>query len=386
MSFPKFPYTDFHRLNADWIIEKIKEMLGLTREAQQAAEDAAADAAESAEAISDFGSRLFTVETAVQGAVRFDEEQELTDIERAQGRANIGAASTAQVITLGNETAALRTRATSIETNAVRVDTAQSFTDAQKIQGRNNISAASTASVETAMNAIMDLNNVAVRVNSAQSFTAAQQLQARNNIGAASVDAAQNGAVVYTTAQNLSDTEKRRARDNIDALSYINPSINGYVVITDDSAAGNEGDEVTVVIDSTLNHSNVKFTGSQSTLVRISGIADPYENDEAVNKGFADDNYETQWKTTPVSGSTPSITPADHTIFECGECSTLTVSTPLADEFVLTFDSGSTATILYLPAAVNMPADFQVNANMHYEINIRKTYGVYAAWEIEVTP
>lgn len=385
MSFPIYPYTNFHELNADWLLKTVKQ-------AAADAAEAAENAANSAETVETYNTRLTAVESGLSslqsdfaGAVRFDEEQELTNIQQTQARANIGAASGAQIAALGETTASLGSRCTALETNSVSY-TAQSKTSTEKAQARSNIYAASVADVTDVVHDLQSLASIAVRVNGAQSFTDAQKLQARQNIGAASADATPSGVVLYSSTQSLSDTERARARSNIAALGEYNPVASETFGIMDDSVALSDGDEITLSLDSTPNHSILKLEGDQSTFVRISGVADPYENDQAATKGYCDDSYEAQWKLSPVTGSTPSITPADHTIFECGECSTLTVSTPLADEFVVIFDSGSTATILSLAAAIIMPADFEVNANTHYELNIRKTWGLYAAWEIEVTP
>ena len=79
--------------------------------------------------------------------------------------------------------------------------------------------------------------------------------------------------------------------------------------------------------------------------------------------------------TTAVSGSTPTIAAADNTIYECGECTSLTVSSfPATGWFEIDFNSGSTATVLYLPNDLEdrMPTGFTVETNTHYEINVKK--------------
>ena len=74
--FNRFPYTDFHRLNADWILDKVKEMLGLTQQAAEDAEQAAATVAgydaqldEINDDISALDGRLDNAETAITGKV-----------------------------------------------------------------------------------------------------------------------------------------------------------------------------------------------------------------------------------------------------------------------------------------------------------------------------
>lgn len=411
-----FPYTDFHRLNADWILEKVKK-------AADDAAEAAEDAEEAAETVAGYESRLEEAERAAEGSVRFDLEQDLNSTQQAQGRANIGAAASSQIISLGTTVAGLGTRLTAIETNAVRADTsqsfnstqqaqartnigaassaietnavradtAQSFNTAQQTQARTNIDAASTASVGTAMDSIMALNNVAVRVNSAQSFTDAQKLQARQNIGAASSDAVLTGAVMYSTSQVLSSTEKAQARANIGSpasdavLPATNPVANVSLGVMDDSVAGNDGDEITATLTSLANHSILRLEGDQSNTVRLAGLAAPDEDDEAVTLGYADTRYEPIWTRQAVTGSTPSIAATDHTIYTAGEVSSLTVSSvPATGEVTIRFQSGSTPATLALPADVLMPDDFTVEADRYYEINILDKWGLAASWEVEV--
>ncbi len=76
--FPRFPYTDFHRLNADWILRQIKELE--TRMAGYA------------ETVTAAVSDLLSVVKVVP--------QAFTEPEKAQGRENIGAASQASVAPL----------------------------------------------------------------------------------------------------------------------------------------------------------------------------------------------------------------------------------------------------------------------------------------------
>ena len=78
--------------------------------------------------------------------------------------------------------------------------------------------------------------------------------------------------------------------------------------------------------------------------------------------------------TVTVSGSTPSIAAEDNTIYECGELTSLTVSSiPASGWFEIDFDSGATATVLSLPndLDVRMPSGFSVEADTHYEINVK---------------
>lgn len=432
--FQRFPYTDFHRLNADWILEKIKEMLGLTRQAAE-------DAAEAAETVETYGDRLTTVEAKADGAVRFDVEQQLSGTQQTRARANISAAPAIGVVMYNTSQALDNTYKAQARSNigaassaaeaqaagAVRFDTDQSLTNTQKAQARENIGAADSTSVPTdavRYNAAQslsgnqqarartnigaasdsDLHSVAsdldalelaaVRSDITQSLSSAQQQQARQNIGAASVDSVLTGAVLYSSAQVLNTTEKAQARTNIgapsssDVLPFTDPSAYASLGIQDDSVGGGQGDEVTASLLSTEHQSIVILVGDCSTNVRLRGVAAPDQDSDAVPKGYADDHYDPLWHEETVTGSTPAIALGSYDnrpILNCGECSSITITGSLP-EWILKFDSGSTPTVLMLPGTINMPASFQVNANCHYEINVNNLYGLASEWELEVTP
>ena len=94
---------------------------------------------------------------ATAGTVKYSETQSLTDAQKAQARANIGAASGGDV-----------------PTGFVSYAETQSLTDAQKSTARTNIGAPSTA----------DIPSDVVKYGSAQSLSDAQKNQARSNIEA----------------------------------------------------------------------------------------------------------------------------------------------------------------------------------------------------------
>ena len=104
--------------------------------------------------------------------------------------------------------------------------------------------------------------------------------------------------------------------------------------------------------------------------------------DEANPNGFWDEfgqpidlsSYALKPIVTTVSGSTPTIAAEDKHIYECSECSSLTVSSfPASGWFEIDFESGSTATVLFLPNDLDdrMPRGFTVETNTHYEINVK---------------
>lgn len=89
-----------------------------------------------------------------------------------------------------------------------------------------------------------------------------------------------------------------------------------------------------------------------------------------------------------LSGNTVTIAEAqDNTVYVCGDVSSLTVTARATGAaFTLIFDSpAGTPTALTLPTVnVFMPADFQVEAYTHYEINVDKRgWGVFASWSLD---
>lgn len=116
------------------------------------------------------------------------------------------------------------------------------------------------------------------------------------------------------------------------------------------------------------------------------------------NSGFgvtiaADDSvsvtpYSSVPTTVAVTGSTPTIAAEDNHIYECGECSSLTVSTfPATGEFLIVFASGSTATTLSLPNDLDarMPSGFTVEADTHYEISVRNGWPMVGSCPISAS-
>ena len=84
-----------------------------------------------------------------------------------------------------------------------------------------------------------------------------------------------------------------------------------------------------------------------------------------------------------VSGTTPTITPAPNTIYNCGEVASLTISNPPATgAYSVTFTSGSTPTDLSLDPAIKMPDGFSVEANKRYEINVLNRWAVAGSWAV----
>lgn len=122
---------------------------------------------------------------------------------------------------------------------------------------------------------------------------------------------------------------------------------------------------------------NVIFSDSTITPMSVYAATVVYTDDILAVQPLSLTNvveYEKKPITTAVSGSTPTIAAADNTIYECGECTSLTVSSfPASGEFLIVFASGSTPTTLSLPNDLDarMPSGFTVEADTHYEISVR---------------
>ena len=84
-----------------------------------------------------------------------------------------------------------------------------------------------------------------------------------------------------------------------------------------------------------------------------------------------------------VSGTTPSISVDDNTIYTCSSTLTsLTLTNTSDKDFSVIFTSGTTPTTLTIPNTLHMPDDFEVEANKRYEINVFNNYGLAASWSV----
>lgn len=87
-----------------------------------------------------------------------------------------------------------------------------------------------------------------------------------------------------------------------------------------------------------------------------------------------------------VTGNTPTITPADNTIYNCigTEITAVTVSYTYGTEFVLKFNAQpGTPPNLTIDSRITMPDGFTIEANKHYEINVDADgYAVVGSWDL----
>ena len=83
-----------------------------------------------------------------------------------------------------------------------------------------------------------------------------------------------------------------------------------------------------------------------------------------------------------VTGTTPAIKASGNTQYVCGEVLSLDFTPSATGICDVIFTSGSTQTVLTLPATVKMPEWFEVEANKVYEISITNgVYGAVMVWE-----
>lgn len=225
MAFNLFPYSNFHKLNTDWILKKLQEMIATIT---QKSEDV--DAA--VETVSGYELRLEGVEAGVHdldvSRVSYRHRQELTDEQQETARGNIGAAPARGVVMYNeaqllddtykaqarNNIGALGSADLPDVSDVVRYS-AQTPTDAQKLQARTNIGAAAAGDIPTGV----------VLYSEAQSLTTTERFQARENIGAQPAGVVPAGAVRYDTTQSLSPAQQTEARANIDAASETTTSL-----------------------------------------------------------------------------------------------------------------------------------------------------------------
>lgn len=91
----------------------------------------------------------------------------------------------------------------------------------------------------------------------------------------------------------------------------------------------------------------------------------------------------TQNTTVTVSGTTPTISPAANTIYNCGELTSLTISNaPATGSYSIVFTSGATATTTTIPATILGLEDFAPEANTLYEINVLDNRAVVGSWVV----
>lgn len=413
--FPFFPYSNFHRLNADWILKRVQELattvetaaasiatwadritqaqtdaaaaVSTANSAAATANSAAATALDAITAAQSASANAITAldnaaaaQSAAANTVKYTEQQ-LTASQAQTARGNIGAASEEDL-----------TSAQRYINHAVRWD-AQTLTEAQKTQARDNIGAAQAGTVPAGV----------VRYDAAQTLTVAQKAQARANIGASSGGASDDYVFTvseneqgtgYDVTGNLSDAAQAtgrvfiilerngQTREALADLSYTDATLNAVSASFADFFA----------VNSTIPNSmfNVAITSSGATVTEIQQRQVPQPAPLGADRGkvlVAGSSTCTWERITPientVSGTTPTVAPADNNIYNCGELSSLTISNPPATgAYSITFTSGATATVATGFNEILGLESFTPAANTIYEINVLNNRAAIGSWVV----
>ena len=392
--FPKFPYTDFHRLNADWILEKMKaaEQAVIAAKADVDAAVAIVQGYEEAlttlgQSVSHLAGQVGTVasglsELAGTVATQADRinsintgltdlaghavqtyEQEFSEAEKAQARQNIGAVSQADYSSNNNRINVILEYQTNQITNLELSDTAQA--------GR-------ITTLEAAA-------QLAVRYVP-MTLTNAQKLQARQNIGAAAAsDTPGQGALV---ANVIYDSE---------IPGWV---LDGMTIQEIVDAINNEFSPVTIMAvidgsDDVLGFTNLRSelitAGSGSSYHMITGYA--ISNDLIYRLAINSSNSSITFLSEPlrlpieahVSGTTPSIAIVSDHFYKCEELTSLTVTGFTTGQWSIVFTSGSTPTVTSFPAGILGLESFAAEANTIYEINVLDNRAVVGSWAVSST-
>lgn len=418
MAYPTYPYTDFHRLNGDYLLEKVNKAADDAKTAQENAEAAVGLAAEA-------GAAALT-------AVRY-EAQELTEAQKEQARENIDAADTTVYGTIA------RIASTSVRT------VAQELSSAEKALARENIDAASVSQLP-------DFSDV-VRT-SAQILTDGQKARARTNIGAVplseyytdmeqidnsleshgdrisdleSSDTTQTGqiaalqadtaSVVKYTVQTLTEAQKLRARLNIGAAAGGDPTSGVLRANIVEDSQGNytlDGMAPEELADALLQDYTPVFVfvfpydqsyvmsltdlrardlGNQTYTITGTALYNRtiYKVVIQIILGEASITIETEPVDYPVrqavTGTAVTITPLPGMFYECSDTVTdLQINTPSPDVYhrgwTVRFTSGSTAPRTIIPATIRGLEAFAAEANTTYEINVLDNLAVVGSWAV----
>lgn len=306
---------------------------------------------------------------------------------------------------------------------------AQTLTEAEKTQARSNIGALGSSDIPAPEGAVL---------YTAQTLTDGQKQQARTNIGAmGSSDIPDVSDVVRYSAQSLTDQQKARARYNIGAISESalpddytitvseNEQGTGYDVTGSLSEASRAGDRVFIVlaqsgrtrealadlvdsggvvisasayftefsdvastIPNTITRVIITNSGATVTDIQQRQVPQPSPLGNDAGKCLVAGRGACSWEQiTPVvntvAGTTPTITPADNNIYNCGEVTSLTISSaPATGAYSIVFTSGATATTTTIPATILGLETFAAEANTIYEINVLDNRAVVGSWAV----
>ena len=201
-------------------------------------------------------------------------------------------------------------------------------------------------------------------VDAIEDMTAIQKGDARDGLDAAQtpmiVEFSEQGGI-YSASESLADIEAALAAGRI--VSGFNEAGADCRVI---------GQDVGEVQFAAIDDSN----GGSSLTVRVYTV---YQN----SVGYATEVFQWASRSVNVSGTTPSITADDNTIYNCGTLTSLTiVDASKSISFTVDFTSGSTPTAIAVPSGYKAPGgDLTAEANKTYELNVRNGKAVLSAFE-----
>lgn len=202
-------------------------------------------------------------------------------------------------------------------------------------------------------------------------------------------------AAVAAAVHSMNGTQKAAVRSDIDAeqkrlIVKVTESAGSYAAdktfsqmwaaySADRAVAVAMGDGEFVLAEadpSGMAFVSTTISGSTSTVRRLA------VNDSDV-WSYTEFAAEQKPATVTVSGTTPAITPAANTAYNCGELASLTVSNPAAlGVYSIVFTSGATPTVTTIPATILGLESFAAEANTVYEINVWDNRAVYQGWPL----
>lgn len=338
MAFNNFPYTNFHELNADWMLETLKTLRNNVEAAIQSMESVLGS-------LEEYNQRLSNLEA---GAVLFTEAQEKTEAERATARSNIGAIGTQD-----------------LNSAAVRYDRMQTLTDEQRVTARGNIEAAPLRGT--------------VRYDAAQYLDDSYKARARTNIAALGLDDLDAHAVRYDVEQQLTDAQQQTARENIGAPAVENGAVAGPIIADTSRIETRSGVKILTVygpVNALSLHPIANGTVDHTTYCPLY-VGTPTNTRHAATKAYVDG------ASVDVTGSNAAIAANANTEYKCGTLTSLAINSyPNTGSFSIVFTSGATAThFVPVPGIKGLEA-FQPAANTLYEINVKDLRAVIGYWGV----
>lgn len=429
MPFNMYPFSNLHNLNMDWILQKIKDALHLTQEAQEAAEEAAAT-------VETYGTRLDAAEGDIDSLeLRMGTAE--GDIDALEAL-NLGTRMTAAEGDIDNLETAVAAKANSSDVNAAlagKVDSHIGKADYLRVvKGQTGSDATNGAVLIINKPAGGNYNRLNIRAYEDGAVSAYSRIAVADPVKdeeAATKKYVDDQLAEYAEAPawyqlveqfgvwSLADNEgnpkdveelitditdaKRVVIYVKDGDSYFNFDLiqwyvyDTYCYVTATALQHNpttgQYTRHDAVMISRYNHVSQQQERSYSVL---SSDASPFPSASSSNLGMAYGvirvgvNYKYGLMNVmqpPVeialTGSTPTFTAQDNSIYTGGILTSLTLDDyPASGEFTIVFESGSTPTTTSFPASILGLETFAAEADTLYEINIKDGRAVWHGWDV----